>query len=371
MNQEFLRPRLVGRRFDEHTLPLDILKDFSALEEMLIEVAKRQYLAAHPDRQRTPKGFIKGLELHLTAVEKGSAILVIALAFATLFPSADANYFDQAKNQIVEAIAAAENGQQPALPPELLRYFDRFGRGLHEGEAMEFARSNGQTASLTPATRERLLRVSQAESWTEEVTLKGCIPEVDQARHGFELELRNGIKLKAPLLEAHRQTVLETAVGYRTGATVAIKGVIQRDRTDKNPKSFESVEHVTPLDPLDIETRLEELAQLQDGWLDGKGRALDEASLVSLAQAFDERFSPDLPLPYLYPTPEGGVQAEWTLGSWEVSLEVTLPSLAADYQAVHTATGETREQALLLAAEDGSGWTALNDALAQLLEAKA
>ena len=35
MNQEFLRPRLVGRRFDEHTLPLDILKDFSALEEML------------------------------------------------------------------------------------------------------------------------------------------------------------------------------------------------------------------------------------------------------------------------------------------------------------------------------------------------
>ena len=76
-------------------------------------------------------------------------------------------------------------------------------------------------------------------------------------------------------------------------------------------------------------------------------------------------------MPYLYPTPEGGVQAEWTLGSWEVSLEVALPSLVADYQAVHTVTGETREQALLLAAEDGSGWTALNDALAQLQEAKA
>ena len=114
MNQEFLRPRLVGRRFDEHTLPLDILKDFSALEEMLIEVAKRQYLAAHPDRQRTPKGFTKGLELHLTAVEEGSAIPVIALAFATLFPSADADYFDQAKDQIVEAIAVeiADPGHQ-------------------------------------------------------------------------------------------------------------------------------------------------------------------------------------------------------------------------------------------------------------------
>ena len=370
MNQEFLRPRLVGRRFDEHTLPLDILKDFSALEEMLIEVAKRQYLAAHPDRQRTPKGFTKGLELHLTAVEKGSAIPVIALAFATLFPSADADYFDQAKDQIVEAIAAAEYGQQPALPPELLRYFDRFGRGLHEGEAMEFPRSNGQTASLTPATRERLLRASQAESWTEETTLKGRIPEVDQADHSFELELRSGTKLKAPLLEAHRKTVLEAAVGYRTGVTVAIKGVIERDRADR-PKRFESVEHVTSLDPLDIETRLEELAQLQDGWLDGKGRALDRASLIRLAQAFDERFSTNLPLPHLYPTPEGGVQAEWTLGPWEVSLEVALPSLAADYQAVHTATGETREQTLSLAADDGTGWGALNEALAQLHEAKA
>ena len=89
------------------------------------------------------------------------------------------------------------------------------------------------------------------------------------------------------------------------------------------------------------------------------------------AQAFDERFGTDLPLPHLYPTPEGGVQAEWTLGSWEISLEITLSSLAADYQAVHTATGETREQTLLLAAEDGSGWAALNEALAQLQEAKA
>lgn len=371
MNQELLRPRLVGRRFDEHTLPLDILKDFSALEEMLIEVAKRQYLAAHPDRQRTPKGFTKGVELHLTAVEEGSTKLPIALVFAAaLFPPAVANYFEQAKDQIVEAIAAAEQGRQPELPPELLRYFDRFGRGLHEGEAMEFARNNGQTASLTPTTRQYLLRASQAESWTEETTLKGRVPEVDQADHSFELELRNGTKLKAPLLEAHRKTVLEAAVGYRTGVTVAIKGVIERDRADL-PKRFESVEHVTSLDPLDIETRLEELAKLEDGWLDGKGGALDRASLIRLTQVFDEGFSPDLPLPYLYPTPEGGVQAEWTLGDWEVSLEIALPSLVAEYQAVHMATAETREKVLLLAAEDGLGWTVLNEALAQLQEAQA
>lgn len=365
MNREFLRPRLVGRRFDQHTIPLDILKDFAALEEMLVEVAKRQYLVANPDRVRSPKGFTKGLELHLTSVEGGSAIPVIAMAFATLFPSLGADYFEQAKDQIVEAIAAAEQGRQPALPPELLRYFDRFGRGLHEGEAMEFARSNGQTVALTPATRERLLRASQAEEWTEEITLKGRIPEVDQADFGFELEMRNGVKLKAPLLEPHRKTVLEAAMGYRAGVMVAIKGVIRRDRDDR-PKGFESVEHITPLDPLDIETRLEELAQLQIGWLDGKGQAPDRTALKLLAQAFDDFFAPDLSLPYLYPTAEGGVQAEWALGNWEVSLEITLPTMSAEFQALHLESGVARELDMDLAATNGSGWTALNEALAQL-----
>jgi hypothetical protein len=362
MNRVFLRPRLVGRRFDEHSLPLDILKDFAALEEMLVEVAKRQYLAANPGRVRLRKGFTKGLQLHLTAVEPGSTIPVIALEFSTLFPSADADYFEQAKEQIVEAIAAAEQGQLPALPPELLRYFDRFGRGLREGEAMEFVRRTGQTASLTPAIREYLLRASQAEQWTEEVTLKGRIPEVDQVDHSFELELRDGTKLKAPLLELHLKTVLDAAVGYRDGALVAIKGVIQRDRADRR-KGFESVEHITPLDPLDIETRLEELAQLRDGWLDGKGRAPEGNALLLLAQAFDEYYAPDLPLPYLYPTAEGGVQAEWTLGAWDVSLEITLPAMEAHYQALHLKTGESSELDLTLAIDDGAGWEKLNTSL--------
>ena len=370
MNHEFLRPRLVGRRFDEHSLPLDILKDFAALEAMVIEVAKFQYRTANPNRERVPRGFTKGLELHLTAVEEGSAIPVIALTFASLFPSADAEYFEQAKNLIIETIAAADEEQQPLLPPELLRYFDRFGRGLHEGEAMEFVRKNGRLASLTPATREYLLRASQAEQWTEEATLKGRIPEVDQADHTFELELRSGAKLKAPLLEPHIKTVLETSVGYRSGSLVSVKGVIQRDRADR-PRVFESVEHITQLDPLDIETRIEDLAQIQPGWLDGKGHALDRFGLQRLAQAFDEHFAPDLPLPYLYPTAEGGVQAEWTIGDWEASLEIALPNLKADYQAVNLTTGKGHDLVLNLAADDPGGWNSLNDALLSLREVEA
>lgn len=369
MNEAFLKPRLLGQRFEEHTIPLELLKDFAALEEMLIEVAKREYREKHPERSRIPKGFTKGFELHLTEIQKGSSIPVIAVVFSTLLPPADAIYFEQAKAMIIEAIASVERGRQPALATDLLRYFDRFGRGLRDGEAIEFTRAQGQTTALTPAIRELLLRASQAEEWTEEVILKGRIPEVDQADLSFELELRTGVKLKAPLDEQHRDTVLQASLAYRQGQIVAVQGVIKRDRADR-PKSFESIEHISPLDALDVETRLEELATLPAGWLDGKGEPLDPAALRVLAQDFDTYFDPDLPLPYLYPTAEGGVQAEWTLGDWEVSLEIELPARIAHYQALHLPTDQVDEQVLSLA-QGRDAWSTLNASLKGLSEGTA
>ncbi len=366
MNQEFLEPRLVGARFDEHSLPLEILKDFAALEEMVIEVAKRQYLSANPLRSRAPKGFTKGLELHLTEIRDGSVRPVIALAFSALLAPAEAKYFAQAKEQIVETISAAEEGRSPTLPQDLLRYFDRFGRGLRKGERMEFSRANGEVSTLTLETRRVLLQASQAEEWTEDRTMKGRIPEMDQADHSFELELRNGAKLKAPLLEPHLRTVLEAFNDYRKGALVAIQGVVRYDRSNR-PKSFESIERIAALDPLDIETRLDEILLLQDGWLDGIGSAPDREALPKLAQAFDERYSPELPLPHLYPTPDGGIQAEWTLGKWEVTLEISLPSMRAEFQALELGSNRCDELEVDLSDEDGSGWERLNVKLREMV----
>jgi hypothetical protein len=38
--EPFLTPRLVGDRFEGHAIPLEVLKDFAVLEEMIVEVAK-------------------------------------------------------------------------------------------------------------------------------------------------------------------------------------------------------------------------------------------------------------------------------------------------------------------------------------------
>lgn len=372
---DFLIPRLTGKRFDDHTLPLEILKDFAALEEMIVEVAEWKFLQEHSDRKRV-RNFSKDLELHLSGVEPGSSKPVFVLAFLGLFPSVNAKYFEQARTEIISAIAQAAQGQTPNLPPQFLSYFDRFGRGLREDERMEFDGGNNAIVALTPDVRKRLVKSSKVEVWTEELTLRGRICEMDQAKGSFHLELKDGTKLQAPTADQHLATVLEAFNDYRNGANVLLQGVVKKDRQD-HMKSFESVEHISLLDPLDVTLRLEEIADLKDGWLDGKGIAPNPEKLRWLAKAFDNSFKADLPLPHLYPTPEGNIQAEWSLKDWEVTLEIDLTTHQAMYQAIcmtEQAAGQlphasTHEHTL--AFEENEGWTQLNDALTQVGGAQA
>ena len=363
MRQEFLKPRLDGKRFDEHTLPLEILKDFTALEEMIVEVAKWKFRQAHPNSKRIQRNFSKGLELHLAQVEEGSSLAAIVLMFSGLFPTENAVYLEQARAEIIDSISQVEQGRLPGLPAHLLSYFDRFGRGLREGESMAFVREGGAKVTLTPDVRKRLIKSAKVDVWTEEVALRGRISEADQSRQSFELELRDGTKLPAPLADQHLDTVLEAFKNYRHGDHVLIQGIVKKDRLDRL-KAFESVEHISPLDSLDITLRLEELAELKDGWLDGKGHVPAPEKLHWLANTFDNHFGADLSLPHLYPTPEGGIQAEWSLGNWEATLEINLDTQAGEYQAVNLVGNQVQEHDLLLSGEEG--WKQLNDLLTKI-----
>ena len=84
------------------------------------------------------------------------------------------------------------------------------------------------------------------------------------------------------------------------------------------------IQEVTRLDPMDVDARLDELSTLRDGWLDGQGKALDHAGLKWFSEKFGEQFPSDLDPPYLYPTLNGRLQAEWSLGDYEIDLEIDL-----------------------------------------------
>jgi hypothetical protein len=361
--QEFLKPTLRGERFKGHAVPLELLKDFSALEEMLVEVAKWRFKQEHPDRERTQRNFANGIELQLVGVEDGSAKLAIVIAFSSaLLFHPSILYFEQARAEIVNAIALSADDRPQVLPTRYLSYFDRFGRGLRSGESIEFPHED-RTVSLNPDIRKKLVYSAQVETWTEEAALRAKVYLANQPNDRFGFELSDGTRADAPLDDKYRDVVLDALKGYPGGAFVLIQGVIQRDRKD-HLKGFESIDHVTPLDPLDVSLRLEQMAALKDGWLDGKGKALDKDKLTWLAAMFDAHFDGDLPLPYLYPTAEGGVQAEWTVNGSEVSLEINLETRQAEFQALNLKDDSCSE--FTIALDNREGWGNLNDALKQL-----
>ncbi|WP_322629953.1 hypothetical protein [Halothiobacillus sp.] len=352
MNQitEFLAPRMVGQRFDGHSIPLELLKDLAVLEEMIVEVAKWCYLLDHPNRKRSPKGFTDGIALVLSGIGDGSAVPQLSLSIepSQLIPPEAATYFERARDHLIGAINAAEYDEPIGthLPEALLSYFDRIGRGLRDGEAIEFSPLATRKARLTKATRRKLvLASSQVQELTEEVTLRGSIPEADQGKMTFQIQVINGPLLAAPLASQHQQTVVEAFRGYKQGLRVMLQGIGLYNRNERL-QSLETVEHLSLLDANDVAARLEELKSLRDGWLDGKGIALDKDGLEWLTKLFQYNYADELPLPYLYPTAEGGVQAEWSLGDWEITLEVDLSSHQGEWHALEMTTEAEKVETL-------------------------
>ena len=329
---EFMTPRLVGKRFEDHAIPFEVLKDLATLEELVLETAKWQYFQKNQDRQRVPRGFTDNISLQLTEIRDGSAIPVIILTMLIagqqpLFPPPDIEYFQAAREHIVSAVAAAENQQSVTeyLPEHLLGYFDKLGRSLREGEALEFDPENPERpARLNKETRRRILLASErVQELSEDIALRGSVPEMDQEKMSFEFQLIAGPRVKAPIDHQHQDAILKAFNGYRQGKKIMIQGIGRFNRAEKL-QQLESVEHITMLDDRDVGARLDEFRNLKNGWLDGKGIAPEKDGLDWLFRQFETMYPEELETPYLYPTPEGGVQAEWSINSQEITLEVDL-----------------------------------------------
>lgn len=61
----------------------------------------------------------------------------------------------------------------------------------------------------------------------------------------------------------------------------------------------------------DLPRRLQELQDLEAGWLDGEGRPIDAQLLSALQAQWQAHAAWGLPAPYAYPTLQGGVLLEW------------------------------------------------------------
>lgn len=371
--REFLAPTLEGKRFTAHTIPLDVLKDLAVLQDLVIEVSKDEYLKANPDRQRCPNGFTKKTSLCLAQIREGSAIPVICFAAASLGfqPPEEESYLISARDSIIRAISAASSEESKAtdhLSSKALAYFDKIGQSLKEDEAFLFDHpdENRQQSKvrLDRKSRKNLVMASSGQKeMLCDTTKRGLIPMADQKNKEFKLQTIDDKLIKGPLDDVNMETVLKAFNGFSTGQKVLIHGVGRFNRHDQIT-SFESIQQVMILDDLDVPSRLEELEKLEDGWLEGHGKAPPKEGLKWFSELFDEKYSDFHSLPYVYPTEEGGIRLEWEFNSWELSLDVDLSNKTASWHGLNSEDdSEDSKEGLPL--EDNDTWEWLSAQLSK------
>ena len=189
-----------------------------------------------------------------------------------------------------------------------------------------------------------------------EVVLEGLIPEISQARMTFQIELANGRKLNAPLNSDLLESAIETLNGYRQGLQSRFSGKGIVSRFDGRVLEIISIDSI--INRLKIDAQLDSLRILKDGWLEGGGNAPPQAGIEWLGSRFKTHFQIKTPLPYLYPTETGGIQAEWSLGLHEISLDMHLDTHLGLWNDLNLDSDVDHEKQLNLDEDSNWDWLA-------------
>ncbi|MCP2038343.1 hypothetical protein [Chryseobacterium sp. HSC-36S06] len=344
----FLAPKLVGKRFDDHAIPVELLEDFSVLQELLFEIAKDIYLKQNPERQRVPKGFTDEVYLKLIDVKPGSAIpnfiLATALGVApSLFPK-NIEYFEQARTELISYVVQSEkNDIKPEFKDKYKMYFNRIGKNLLENESIILnpKSTSDYKASINKTTRKQIILSSNNKEYSNTIFINAVVHEMNKENGTFGIMFENKI-FQDISYDNHFETIKNAFDDFENKPLVSIKASGIYNSNDKL-KKIEEIESVDILDPLDISVRLKNLAELNEGWLNGEGKKLNEEKLEQFENLFNLYFNPHHPLPAIYPTIEGNIQLEWTIEEYEISLDINLKDLSADYLCSNLSNDSSKE----------------------------
>ena len=200
----------------------------------------------------------------------------------------------------------------------------------------------------------------------KKIAIRGEVTELDQDGMTFKMRPIYGHnKVSGPIPEQRYDAFLKAFNGYKDDIRVLVEGVVKHNPQD-SLIALESVERVSILDPLDVPARLDELRGMQDGWLEGDGKAPPHSGLDWLSHAFQRLYPDDIPLPYTYPTFEGGIQCEWSLGRFCIEIEIDLDTRKADWIRFERKADFYEEETLNLDAPGAWAWIA--DRIRETLE---
>lgn len=334
----FARIRFSGGRFDSHTIPLDVLPDLAAYKKLLVEVAKMLFKKNNGARVRVPKGFEESFQIGLRRIEGGqSAVAEMPRIYPTdknqqqarlQFSANDDQYgganfreFDDARKYVDDLIeVVGKTGNVPAdFPVELAGFFNPFGQNLRTDEFAEFGFGTDKVVRYDTFIRKKIV-LSREKTYENSVdaafVLNGGVID-SGVIHALDPD-GNAFDFRPP-------TEFEFNKAYsRARQTVRLIGTGLYDKTERLRRLLEvNVVYEDGGATQPFEERLKEISDTPMGWYDGTNPAPSLAAIEAIRNLLLE-LPPDqeIPMPYLYPLPDGGISGEWSIENWEASVQI-------------------------------------------------
>jgi len=306
--KHFSTPTFKGERFRSHSLPLDVAQDLGAYERLILDLAKQLYLESNPQRQRVPNGFGKDFHLHIEKINEGSSKPVLSLLGAGMFAvSTEYPYLMQAQEIVEECLAQEELPEK--FPKHLLRYFNQLGKSLKEGESMGFEH-NGVLVELTPEKRKRLM-LALDKRYSKDIEITGYVnaPHFEKNPH-FHLITEDYGTVYCPMEGMLLRAIRDKKMAGFSRNLLTLEVSASFDEKDQLRDILKVASHEIQ-ENAQIVNRIETLYDLEEGWAGAGSKAFDEHHLGQVAHKLASTFPPDLPLPFIAPTPDGDLLLEW------------------------------------------------------------
>ena len=338
--EHVITTRFQGKRFEESGIPIEVYADLPAWMDLGKELVRHGFIERHPGRTTVPKHIREDFEMSLEAVRWEPEARIIARS-----TNGSAEFLQVGLDRFMATLGE----DVPRLPQPFVGPMGRLYRHLEDGEAIALSTKNHQrTKGLTKEQMHSmsvLLSTPKPEPMSQ--VLHGAIYEVNKEKRTFNLEAKTGRRMQnLPLSDLNSSVVLSAFDNYEAGGLVRVEGVM--------PDDFS----VASIQDLDIRARLEELGKLKDGWLfDDPSPAPRPEGLRWLSSVFVEHYYPSgLPLPRLFPTPEGNIDAQWRFGDQRAILTIDIGKHSGRWLWWIKGTRERHTQELDLNTDNGWGY---------------
>lgn len=327
--EQFLNIKYEGDRFSGGRLPLDVLADLQALEDILTTFAREIWLKKNA-RERMPSGYPDWFSMALKGVGVGSAL-----------PKLELSVFEEDQNQLLDVdtrrglmqcaevefarvLRAASCGEEITLSPTQIRNFNRFLTNLKDGEKFKYSPDSEPITDESPnvilldVERRKRFLTSVTATYEQRVQGKARLKNVDEsgALRFVAADLSEGADLREFLVVDQSRPA--TDYGSNIGGYYEFDLTVIR-RHDDSVQSVITIHELSLLDNPAIDM-IDEMNNHNEGWLDGNGKEIEQ-SVRDIAKSF---ILTTEPLPSFYavaPTEEGGILLEYEHNRWDYGIE--------------------------------------------------